>query len=96
MIIITEKKRGHGFVYSAYDCDSEADFIRRIGLLALRSGETITTVDDALAYLDDKYAQFTRIVTKAQFRASPKAWDSKVLQVAERIGWYTPPQSNEE
>lgn len=90
-IIITERPNGRATVEKAYVCNGPADFIGRIQDVARRSDETIATVEDAVAYLNDRHAQTTAIVSRADFEAlTVDSWDQAVLDQAERLGWYTP------
>lgn len=97
-VIIAERKNGSGFFKSAYICADEADFISRIQALADSKGisEDIATAADAIAYLNDCYAQQTIIITRADFDAlTTDSWDTAVLKRAERLGWYEEPAEEE-
>ena len=95
--IVTETPNGSGFARKAFICYGEADLIGRVSEMARRSGEDIDTVQQALDYLDDRYAQRTRIVTQADFDAlTIDSWDTPVLLKAQDLGWYTPADEDEE
>lgn len=94
--IVAERPNGRATTKSAYRCHGKADFIGRITQLAIRSGEQFDTVDACLEYLDDRYAQCTTIITRQKFDADgPDAFDQAVLDQAEALGWYTPPEDEE-
>jgi hypothetical protein len=95
--IVAEIKNGSAFAKSAYICRDEADFISRIAALAIRSDAEIDSVESAIAYLNERYAQRTRIVTRADFDAmTSDSWDTAVLDMAAELGWYEAPQDDEE
>lgn len=94
--IVTETKNGAGSVTSAFWCASDADFISRISELSSRGDDQIDTVEQALSYLDERHAQRTEILTKAEFDAQgADAFSLKVLKIAERAGWYEEPSEDE-
>ena len=94
--IVAERPNGRATTKSAYRCHGEADFIGRINELAIRSGEQFDTVKACLEYLDDRYAQRTTIITRQEFEDDgPDAFDQAVLDQAEALGWYTPPEDDE-
>lgn len=92
--IVTETPNGSAFVRKAFICYGAADLVSRVWETALRSGEDIDTVQQALDYLDERHAQRTRIVTRADFDAlTLDSWDTPVLEKAEFLGWYTPAEA---
>lgn len=94
--IVTETRNGSGSVTNAFWCASDADFISRISELASRGDDLIETVEQAISYLDERYAQRTEILTKAEFDAQgAEAFGLKVLKIAERAGWYEEPSEDE-
>lgn len=96
-IIITETPNGLGFVKNAFRCNDEADFIARICEAALRSDDNIDTVKDALRFLDERHAQKTEIITKADFdKIAADSWDTAVLKEAEKLGWYEAPSEDDD
>lgn len=89
--IVTETPNGRASVKSAFICYGEADFIARINQIAIRGGEWIETVEQAIEYLDERHAQRTQIVTRADFDALPAdRWDQVVFDKAEFLGWCEP------
>jgi hypothetical protein len=89
--IVTETPNGRASVKSAFICTDEADFINRINQTAMRGGVWIETVEQAIDYLDERHAQRTQIVRRADFDArTADAWDKAVLDKAEFLGWYEP------
>lgn len=88
--IITETPNGSAFIRRAWNCRSEAEFIDIANQIAIRSGESIETTEQALEYLDEKHAQSTRILTQSDFEEiDPSDWEKCVLEQAEILGWYT-------
>lgn len=89
--IVTETPTGRVVVKNAFICTNEADFISRINQAAIRGGEWIETVEQAIEYLDGRHAQRTQIVRRADFDAlTTDSWDRVVLDKAEFLGWYEP------
>ena len=93
--IVAEQPNGRATVKTAYYCLNEADFVTRIRKLAERSDDDIDTVEQALEYLDQRYAQRTTIITEAEFREA-EGWDRAVLDCAEKLDWYVPPAEDGE
>ena len=89
-IIISETRNGSASAHNAFACADEADFIRRAqATVALARGEdSIETLDQALAYLDERHAQRTEVITLDDYRSDGQ--DSTVIKEARRIGWTTP------
>lgn len=93
--IVTETPNGRASVKNAFICQSEGDFITRINQVAIRSDETIETVEQAIEYLNERHAQSTKIVTRAEFDSlTPDSWDKIVLDKAEFLGWYEAPSED--
>lgn len=96
-LIVAETNNGSGFTKNAYICYGEADFISRISKLAARSGEDIDSVESAVEYLDERYAQRTALIFQADFaELTPDSWDTPILDCAESLGWYTTPEEADE
>lgn len=95
--IVTETPNGRASVKNAFICTDDADFISRINQAAIRGGEWIETVEQAIQYLDERHAQRTQIVTRADFDAlTEDSWDRVVLEKAEFLGWYEPATAQED
>ena len=89
-IIISETRNGSASAHNAFACADEADFIRRVqATVDLARGEdSIETLDQALAYLDERHAQRTEVITLDDYRSDVQ--DDAVIKEARRIGWTTP------
>ncbi len=88
-IIISERRNGSACAHSAFACTNEDDFVARIRAAQLqhRSDEPLVeTAEQALAYLNERHAQATTIITEEEFR-STLGWDRVVLTQAENLGW---------
>ena len=91
-IIIAETRQGSAFAHNAFVCVDEADFVGRIREVVARKGitESIETVEDAAAYLDECHAQSTQVITEVDFRGMERSdWGSAVEREAVRLGWLT-------
>lgn len=92
-LIVAERKNGAACAHKAWCCMDNADLIERISEVTSRASmaEEINTVEDALAYLDERHAQKTTIIKRSDFdELTPDSWDSVVLEQAEKLGWYEP------
>lgn len=93
-IIVTERKNGSAYIKSAHWHASEADFVKAVQADAIRADGAmgIETAENACNFLDERHAQSTEILTRADFDAvDPTDWERVVLQQAEALGWWSEP-----
>lgn len=89
--IVTETPNGCGYVKKAFICNGEADLISRINQTAMRGGELIETVEQAIEYLNERHAQTTKVVRRVDFLTTgADFFERVVLEKAAFLGWHEP------
>lgn len=89
MLIVTETKNGKAFPHNVFSCNDETDFIVRVVATQLqhRSGDDLVeTVEQACAWLNERHAQQTKIITKEEFD-NTESRSPAIDEVALSIGW---------
>jgi hypothetical protein len=89
MIIITETKNGSAFPKKTIPYTDESLFvsvIRETQLQYRSGGELVETADQACAWLNETYAQSTKIITKEEFD-NTEGWADVINDCAYNIGW---------
>lgn len=88
--IVVEQRNGCAFPYNAFVCLDETDFIEQTRNTAAKSGvlEVLNTAADCVAWLDERYAQRTFIVSEQHYREH-KTISVVIERAASRLGWNT-------
>lgn len=86
--IVVEQRNGCAFPYNAFVCNDEADFINRINETAIKTGwgEDLRSVDACVAWLDERHAQRTFIVSEADYRERGTI-SVMIERAAHKLGW---------
>lgn len=86
--IVVEQRNGCAFPYNAFVCNDERDFVDRINASAIKTGiiEDLRTVDACVAWLDERHAQRTFIVSEAEYRERGTI-SVMIERAAHRLGW---------
>jgi hypothetical protein len=90
MLIISETKNGNAYPYSVFECCDVHDFIQRVRdtQLQSRSDDTLVeTTEQACAWLDERSAQYTQIITQEMYTEGGDSWPSMVDRRAQDLGW---------
>ena len=93
--IVIETKNGRSTPSSVWEASNEQDYINRVAASNPRSGEDF---DDFKTVLEnERHAMRVEIMTEADFnQCDPADLDPRVLDTAERLGWYTPELDQDE
>lgn len=90
-IIVAETLNGNLFPYAAswhLSPEAFAAAVREDALRTMSEGALdIETADDACAFLNEKHAQTTRIITRDEYLAGGNEWPSRIDDAAISAGW---------
>ena len=89
--IVIETKNGRSTPSSVWEASNEQDYINRVAASNPRSGEDFEDFDTVLANDCERHAMRVKVMTQEDFNQyDPIDLDPRVLNTAERLGWYTP------
>jgi hypothetical protein len=87
-IIVSETRHDRDWAHWARRFDSPQAFVSSISVMAAFENKAVSSVAEALAYLDQRLNQRTRIITFEEFRHTQLAdWDFIVGEIALGLGW---------
>ena len=95
--IVIETKNGRSTPSSVWEASNEQDYINRVAASNPRSGEDFDDFKTVLENDCERHAMRVEIMTEADFNQyDPAGLDPRVLDTAERLGWYAPESNQDE
>jgi hypothetical protein len=87
-IIVSETRRDRDWAHWARRFDSKQAFVHSVASMAAFENQAISSLAEAVAYLDQRLNQHTRILTCDEFRHTQlDDWDFIVGEIALGLGW---------
>lgn len=97
--IITETPNGRATPTSVWEADNEADYVNRVFAANSRSdgASDIETAEQAAEFTAEADACSVKLIDEAEFNSEAlEYWDSRVVQLAIRLGWIDAPTDSDE
>ena len=92
--IVIETKNGKATPSSVWIADGEKDYCNKVSASNPRSGEDFSDFETVRRSDQERHAMTVQIMTKSDFLEYDSSdLDSRILDAAERLDWYTPPTS---
>ena len=97
--IITETPNGRSTPTSVWWADNQADYVNRVRAANSRSDGAweLETADQAAAYTAEADASNVKLIDQAEFNGwTLDSWDSRVVELAVKLGWIDAPTDSDE